>query len=483
MLTTRPSRSAQVRARLDHPVIDADGHTLELEPIFLDYLKRVGGSRMVERLKTARNWYDPFDSANLSEEERRDSWARRSAWWFTPAKNTLDRATASLPRLLHERMDELGIDFTVLYPTLYLSLHEIWDEEVRRAACRALNTFHADYYREYADRMTPAATIPMHTPQEAIEELEYAVNVLGLKTIMIAGHVRRPVPFIERNHPELAAFADRLDVYGIDSDYDYDPFWAKCVELKVAPTAHSAAHGWRGHRSPSNYMYNHIGLIATSQEALCKALFMGGVTRRFPTLNFGFLECGVGWACNLYADLIGRWPKRGPQGIQNLDPANLDGVRLMELTAQYGGELVNARLGEIRDFFDQRQPGPPVLDDWAACGIVRVEDFHDLFVPHFFFGCEADEPMNCWAFNEKVNPFGARLGAMLSSDIGHWDVTDMREVIAEAYEPVERGLITERDFRDFIFANPVKLWAGMNPDFFKGTIVEHDVERLLAGST
>ena len=38
----------------------------------------------------------------------------------------------------------------------------------------------------------------------------------------------------------------------------------------------------------------------------------------------------------------------------------------------------------------------------------------------------------------------------------------------------------EEDFRDFVFANPVTLWTGMNPDFFKGTVVEQEVEKLLA---
>ena len=42
--------------------------------------------------------------------------------------------------------------------------------------------------------MTPAAVVPVHTPQEAIEEATYAVRELGLKVIMIANHVRRPVP-------------------------------------------------------------------------------------------------------------------------------------------------------------------------------------------------------------------------------------------------------------------------------------------------
>src|SRR5579859_5502664 len=61
----------------------------------------------------------------------------------------------------------------------------------------------------------------------------------------------------------------------------------------------------------------------------------------------------------------------------------------------------------------------------------------------------------------------ARLNAIFSSDIGHWDVPDITEVTEEAHELVDKGLIAEGDFRDFVFGNPVRLWAGMNPDFFK----------------
>jgi hypothetical protein len=44
---------------------------------------------------------------------------------------------------------------------------------------------------------------------------------------------------------------------------------------------------------------------------------------------------------------------------------------------------------------------------------------------------------------------------------------------------VEEELITEQDFRDFVFTNPASLHAGMNPDFFKGTVVERQVARVL----
>lgn len=62
---------------------------------------------------------------------------------------------------------------------------------------------------------------------------------------------------------------------------------------------------------------------------------------------------------------------------------------------------------------------------------------------------------------------------------GHWDVPDMAEVTEEAYELVEAGKITAENFRDFVFVNPAKLWTDMNPHFFKGTVVEQDVAKLL----
>ena len=54
----------------------------------------------------------------------------------------------------------------------------------------------------------------------------------------------------------------------------------------------------------------------------------------------------------------------------------------------------------------------------------------------------------------------------------------MTEVLEEAYELVDKGIMTERDFEDFVFTNPTKLWTGMNPDFFAGTVVEDAVKKL-----
>src|ERR1700740_2286656 len=171
MSTTRGERtpSAEIRERVGHPIIDSDGHVVEFEPALLDYIRDAGGSAMLERYKTAFDTAFFFRWNHITPEERREFRVPRPVWWPYQTKNTYDRATAALPKLLYERLDEMGLDFTVLNPSQGLFASHIGDDELRRVTCRAFNNYHADIFREYADRMTPGASGPMHTPAEAIE--------------------------------------------------------------------------------------------------------------------------------------------------------------------------------------------------------------------------------------------------------------------------------------------------------------------------
>jgi hypothetical protein len=68
---------------------------------------------------------------------------------------------------------------------------------------------------------------PMHTPEEAIEELEFAVKQLGYKVAMLGSLMDRPVAAAGDVEGEAKRFAVWKDVIGLDSDYNYDPVWAK----------------------------------------------------------------------------------------------------------------------------------------------------------------------------------------------------------------------------------------------------------------
>jgi predicted TIM-barrel fold metal-dependent hydrolase len=476
-------RSADVREQVDHPIVDADGHYAELNPLFeervLALLDDMGGAALRDRYRAA--FQQPYGWLGHVDGDPADARQCARPWWNWPTRNTLDRATAHLPALLYERLDELGIDFSILYPSIGLGYTDMLDGELCQALSRAVNTIYAQDYAPYADRLTPAALVPMHTPEMAIEETRYAIEVLGLKTILIDGYVARPVPSIHREHPELLPFVNYLDTFGLDSDYDYDSFWSTCVELGVAPVSHSGLIFQRPSRSVSNYMFNHINALSHGHEALCKSLFFGGVTRRFPTLNFGFLEGGVGWACTLLSDMIGHWVKRNGTAIRHLDPTALDVDRLLELVDAYGTPETAARADDLRRALSTIPPEPAQLDDWWRCGITSARDICDLFVPRFYFGCEADDPITAWAFDRRVNAYGSELRVVFGSDISHWDVPDMSESVAEAWEQVEEGRLTPPQFRDFTFANAVRLHGGMQPSFFDGTVCEAAAHELLRG--
>ncbi len=474
-----------LRRQIGHPVIDGDGHMLECEPILMDYVRQFAGVKGLESCQKMSErgffrWY------KLSPQERQRQRVIRPVWGLD-VQNTHDFTTTMLPGKLHERMDEAVLDFAIVYPTLGFGFARIPDPELRRNICRAINHYSADQFRPYADRLTPAAIIPTQTPAEGIEELEYAVKTLGLKAAVIDAVNIRPLVLAEGLDrtlpPEVLARLTWLDCYGLDSAHDYDPLWAKFVELKVAPTAHQAGH-WGTRTSPSNYVHNHLGLFAAAGEAMCKSIFLAGVTHRFPTLRFGFLEGGVGWACSLFSDLVEHWKKRNRTRLARFDPTQLDRAHLRAEVLKYTQRDVGSNLEqEFKNLFlvaGGAHSAEVELDEWARSGIEKKEDLRDQFVPNFFFGCEGDDRTASWAFDERVNPFRARLGAFYGSDIGHWDVENISEVVSEAYENVEHGLLPRPDFRDFMFANAVRLHGGMNPDFFKGTKVEAEARQVLA---
>ncbi len=468
--------TSRIRSHLDHPVIDSDGHYIEFLPEVKERLEAIAG-------KSAVDGFDQIIYASrlsriLDQDQRRQLSLTRIPFWALPARQTLDRATAMMPRLLHERLDDLGLDFAVLYPTYGLvGVHLLVDEQ-RQALCRAFNEWAADAFAPYGDRLAPVASIPMHTPEEAVAELDHAVGTLGMRAVMMAGFAMRP--FQGENLPRGATW---LDTFGLDSPHDYDPVWKRCEELGVSPTFHSTGMGWGTRASTSNYVANHVGSFAAAQEGICRALFMGGVPWRFPELRFAFLEGGVNWARGLYSDLLGHWSKRNKNFMPHYDPANLDRKEFAKLLDRYGSESMRGhkeRLDEALCFLSDPETDPALLDDFARCPVESVDDIRDVFVHKFHFGCEADDPMNAGAFDTRLNPLGARLRAFFSSDIGHWDVPDMSSVLGEAYEMVEKGFFDTEDFRDFVFSNPLSLWCGTNPDFFRGTRVEEAVAHELA---
>jgi predicted TIM-barrel fold metal-dependent hydrolase len=490
------SRSAKIHDLLDYPVIDTDIHTNEFGPLLEDYIDKYGGAKTVDAFREhqkiglnflADQWY------KATPEERRDQRLLRPPFWTLPARNTYDLGTTAFPRLLYERLGEMGSDFGVVYPNITLFATVNGRDDLRPVLARALNHYHADIYRPYADRLTPVAVIPLHTPQEGIDELIFA-HGLGLKTSIIPGAVRRPIKALAKKYPreqypELARHIEYLDFLGLDSEYDYDPFWAKTIELGINPATHSGSQGWSSRNSPSNYMFNHIGHFADASEALAKALFFGGVTRRFPQLRVGLIEGGAGWGADVFTHLVDRWLKRGRVAVEKYNPANTDKDYLYALYEKYGEDLnQNGRhftkeeishlaFGARGEYYVNRTETERDIDDYALAGITSVEDIRDRYIPNFYFGTEADDRTLGYAFDTRSTPLNAQVNMFYSSDIGHWDVPEINTILADTFQLVEEGVISAANFKQLVHTGPYNFYTANNPDFFKGTAVEAELQK------
>src|SRR5690349_21510809 len=92
----------QIRSNLSHPIVDADGHWLEYAPVFSDRMRKAGGDKAADGfLATLQG---TANALKMTLEERRRRGVAQPNFWNRQAENTLDRATAMMPKMLYSRL-------------------------------------------------------------------------------------------------------------------------------------------------------------------------------------------------------------------------------------------------------------------------------------------------------------------------------------------------------------------------------------------
>jgi predicted TIM-barrel fold metal-dependent hydrolase len=182
-------------------------------PVLIDFVREAGGADMADRYAKSQarrgDWYE------ATMEERQNRRLRRGNWWITTA-DTTDFASGMLPGYLVERMDDLGMDYSIIYPTRCLTGNSIPQEDMRRVVCRAYNNMVADVFGPYSGRLTPAALVSCFTPDEAIEEIEHAKSI-GLKAFSFKGSLQRPIPASAGDGASTAGVPYNVDFLGLDN--------------------------------------------------------------------------------------------------------------------------------------------------------------------------------------------------------------------------------------------------------------------------
>jgi aminocarboxymuconate-semialdehyde decarboxylase len=135
-------------------------------------------------------------------------------------------------------------------------------------ACAIQNDEIARLVKEYAERFSGIATLPMQAPEKAADELRRAMRKLGLHGAMIGSNIG----------------GKNLD------DPSFEPLWAAAADLDAFMMIHPGNVAGAD-RLRSYYLGNLIGNpLDTTIAGAC--LIFGGVLERYPRLNFVMVHGG-----------------------------------------------------------------------------------------------------------------------------------------------------------------------------------------------
>ncbi len=459
--SSRATRSPRIRSRLDHPIIDADGHAIEYLPLVRDILREQAGDDAVAVMDLVTGGA----AAIARPLARADARRRAHPHVVVGSARRATRSTAA-PRScpICSRRGSPSSASTTRSSTRRTG----WcppRSTTPPSGCRWRARSTRSTRRRSAttrETLTPVGIIPMHTPEEAIAELDHATGELGLKAFMFGGPISRPAPGVDP--PSRAA--RWLDSLGLDSLYDYDPVWQRCVDLGVSPTFHTAAMGWTIRASVEQLRVQpHRDVRDRRRDA--RAVAVHGRRAAAVPARCGSRSRRAAWRGRprCCANLVGHWEKRNRDAVEHYNPAHLDRAQVASLFEEYGSARYRERLDQLDAglrMLSLPDEDPATLDEFARCGITDADDIRDgvhARVPLRLRGRRPDDRAGV-----RSAPYGRpRLKALFASDIGHWDVPDIREVLPEAWELVEDGDATEADFRALTFEHAVSLWATHQP--------------------
>ncbi|HET6953526.1 MAG TPA: amidohydrolase family protein [Acidimicrobiales bacterium] len=296
-------------AAIDFPIYDADNHMYEPSEAFTKHLPpeyagvikyvQVNGRTKIAVKNVISDYIPnptfevvarPGAQQDYFKHGNPDGLSRRDI--LGPSMRAEEAFFAPAPRLA--RMDELGIDRAIMWPTLASLLEERLADDPRaaHAVIHAFNRWmHEQWTFDYEDRIytTPVITLPI--VEQAIEELEWVVS-RGARIVLIRP---APVPGFEGTR----SFALP----------EFDPFWEKVVEADIAVGMHASDDGstkyvnvWEGTGGGEYLPFKtqnafeevfrsyHRGIMDAMASAICHGLF-----DRFPSLRVMPVENGSRW--------------------------------------------------------------------------------------------------------------------------------------------------------------------------------------------
>jgi predicted TIM-barrel fold metal-dependent hydrolase len=190
-------------------------------------------------------------------------------------------------------MDEQGVDFAMMYPTLASLVEERMrdDPDLCAAAIHALNQWMLEAWPyAYENRIFSTPVITPGVVEKAIEELEF-VLAHGARTILM-----RPAPAWGYRGPRSFALPE------------FDSYWEQVQDSGVLVVFHASDSGynrytneWEGVNNEAQ-AFSQPSLFDLSVTADHRAIrdaaasmICHGALQRFPKLRIALVENGAGW--------------------------------------------------------------------------------------------------------------------------------------------------------------------------------------------
>ncbi len=262
-------------------VIDADGHIVEPQACFADYLPR----RFASYAPRVVQFDDHFryvcgDRIGFRIYARPETvGAPGQTAQVTDTPVVARGADDPTGRLLDMDIDHL--ERAALYPTYGLMIQGVCEREPGVALCRAVNDWLASYCAHDPQRLIGIATLPMTHPDDAYAEARRCIEQYGFRGVW-----RRP---------------ERFDNIAPLHDPGYDRLWSYLEEVDVPLAIHPGLNGvvpysYFGDRFDADFTAMHAAHFPVEQIMNLTTLIAFGILERHPRLRVGLLETGAVWA-------------------------------------------------------------------------------------------------------------------------------------------------------------------------------------------
>ncbi|MFK4106398.1 amidohydrolase family protein [Streptomyces sp. NPDC019531] len=355
---------------LPYPLFDADNHLYETEEALTRHLPKqyegaieyvqVRGRTKIAILGQISDYipnptFEVVARPGAMEEYFRvgnpDGKSRREI--FGESMRSIPAFREPGPRL--ELLDELGVQRTLMFPTLASLIEERMRHhpELIHAVIHSLNEWlYETWSFNYKDRIltTPVITLPI--VEKAIAELDWAVE-RGAKVILV-----RPAP---------------VPGYGGSRSFaleEFDPFWKRVVETGVLVAMHSSDSGyakyaadWEGGGGEmlpfKSNAFRQVSEWRPIQDAVA-AWVCHGALFRFPELKIALIENGSSWVAPLLDTLADVYKKMPEQFLGNPVEAIKNSIHVSPFYEEDLGGLVDL-MGVDRILFGSDYPHPEGL--------------------------------------------------------------------------------------------------------------------------